>query len=151
MIENYLGILEESLQKKLLVLNEIIEYNNKQEKLLKQENVSLDELDDNMNQKDVLIQKLLKLDEGFEVLYERIREQLINNKEKYKEQIKRLQNMISEVTEKSVSIQAQETRNKKMIEDYFRKGKQQLRQGRQASKAAYDYYKNMNNTNVVPP
>ncbi len=151
MIENYLKILEESLQKKLVVLGEIATYNDEQESMLKQENVSLDELDSNMRRKDDLIQKLLKLDDGFESLYERIREQLLENKEVYKAQIKHLKELISQVTEKSVSIQAQEARNKKLIENYFSKEKDQLRHGRQASKAAYDYYRSMNNTNVVPP
>lgn len=151
MIENYLKILEESLQKKLTVLDEIIAYNKEQEKLLKKEDVSLDELDANMSLKDGLIQKLLKLDEGFELLYERIREQLLGNKDAYKTQIKSLQQLISKVTEKSVSIQAQEARNKKLVESYFAREKEQLKQGRQASRAAYDYYKNMNNTNIVPP
>lgn len=151
MIENYLKILEDSLQKKSKVLDEIILYNQGQETLLKQENVSLDELDANMSQKNELIQKLVKLDEGFENLYEKIREQLVGNRTRYAEQISRLQNLISEVTEKSVSIQAQEARNKKLIEVYFANEKGQLRQGRQVSKAAYDYYKNMNNMNVVPP
>ena len=151
MIENYLKILEDSLKKKSKVLDEIISYNQEQETLLKQESVSLDELDANMSLKDELIQKLVKLDEGFENLYEKIREQLLANKALYAEQISRLQKLISEVTEKSVSIQAQETRNKKLIEVYFTNEKSQLRQGRQVSKAAYGYYKSMNNMNVVPP
>ncbi len=151
MIKNYLEIMEDSLKKKLAVLDEIIEYNSGQEKLLRQEKISLDELDANMSQKDELIQKLLKLDEGFETLYERIREQLLGNKTAYKEQIKRLQDLISLVTEKSVTVQAQETRNKKLVESYFAKEKSQIGQGRQASKVAYDYYKSMSNANVVPP
>lgn len=151
MIENYLKILEDSLKKKSKVLDEIISYNQEQETLLKQESVSLDELDANMSLKDELIQKLVKLDEGFENLYEKIREQLLANKALYAEQISRLQKLISEVTEKSVSIQAQETRNKKLIEVYFTNEKSQLRQGRQVSKAAYGYYKSMNNMNVVLP
>lgn len=151
MIENYLKILEDSLLKKIDVLNEITTYNKEQEKLLREEDVSLEELDINMSKKDELIKKLTELDDGFETLYERIREQLLNNKEMYRAQIVRLQDMISQVMEKSVSIQAQEVRNKKLIEMYFSKEKQQLRQGRQASKAAYDYYKSMNNTAIVPP
>lgn len=151
MIENYLKILEESLLKKIAVLDEIIVYNKEQEKLLEKESVSLDELDFNMSKKDGLIRKLTELDDGFEALYERIREQLLGNKEMYRAQIKYLQELIAQVTERSVSIQAQEARNKKLIESYFAKEKSQLRQGRQASKAAYDYYKSMNNTAVVPP
>ena len=108
MIENYLGILEESLEKKVLVLDEIEDYTAKQERLLKQEKVSMEELDANMEQKDGLIQKLTALDDGFETLYERVKEQLSTNKDAYKNQIKRIQELITKVTEKSVSIQAKE-------------------------------------------
>ena len=150
-MENYLDILEGSLQKKLKVLEEIAVYNQEQEQLLKKESVPLEELDENMNHKDELIQKLTVLDEGFETLYERIKEQLLAGKDDYKEQINKLQQLISQITEKGVSIQAQEARNKKLIEDYFKKERSQLRQNRQSSKAAYNYYKSVNNTNVVMP
>lgn len=149
MIENYLGILESSLEKKVAVLHEIEDYNDEQEQLLKQEKVSMEELDANMEKKDVLIQKLTDLDEGFETLYERIREQLVANKDAYKEQIKRIQGLITQVTDKSVSIQVQESRNKKLIEDYFLKERSQIRQGRKASKTAYSYYKSMSNVDDV--
>ena len=56
-----------------------------------------------------------------------------------------MQELISEITEKSVSIQAQEARNKGMIENYFARERGQLRQSRQVSKAAYGYYKSMSN------
>lgn len=149
MIENYLGILEKSLEKKILVLNEIEDYTAKQESLLKQENVSMEELDANMEQKDDLIQKLTDLDEGFEALYERVKEQLSANKDAYKEQIKRIQNLITKVTEKSVSIQARESRNKKLVEDYFAKKKSEIRQSRQASKTVLNYYKSMSDTSAI--
>ena len=47
-MENYLDILEESLQKKLKVLEEITVYNQEQEHLIKKEGVSPEELDENM-------------------------------------------------------------------------------------------------------
>lgn len=150
MIENYLDILEESLCKKSAALDEILEYNGAQERLLKEDKVSLEDLDENMNQKDLLVQKIMDLDEGFETLFDRLREQLYANKDLYSEQIRRLQGLIAQVTEKSVSVQAQEARNKKLIEDYFTAEKVQLRQGKKASKAAYGYYKSMSNSNAVP-
>ena len=151
MIKNYLQILEDSLVKKSEVLDQIIAYNKEQEELLKKEDISLEELDENMAKKDEFIQSLLQLDEGFESLYEKIREQLLGNKALYAQQIRRLQELISSVTDKGVAIKAQEARNKQLVENYFAREKKQLRQGRQTSKAAYDYYKNMNNVNVVPP
>ena len=98
-----------------------------------------------------IIQKLTELDEGFEALYERIREQLLTNKDAYKDQIRRIQGLISEVTEKGVSIKAQETRNKKLVEDYFIRERRELQKGRNASRTAYGYYKNMSGNNVIPP
>ena len=129
MIDNYLGILEDSLHKKLAVLEEITAYNKQQEELLKKDTVSMEELDANMEQKDALIQKLTELDEGFETLYERIREQLLTNKDAYKDQIRRIQGLISEVTEKGVSIKAQEARNKKLVEDYFLRERKEIQKG----------------------
>lgn len=151
MIENYLGILEESLQKKIAMLNEIAEHSCEQENLLKQDKLDLEAFDVLVDKKDELIQKLLKLDEGFEALYERVREQLQADKDVYKGQIATMQNLIAQITDKSMSIQAQESRNKKMVETYFAKEKNAIRAGRQTSKVAYDYYKNMNNSNQVPP
>ena len=151
MIESYLDILEQSLIKKADILREISYYNNAQEELFKRQGVSLEELDENMNEKDRLIRELVKLDDGFENLYARVREQVLDGKDKYAEQIRRIQSLISKVTEQSVSIQAQEARNKKLIEDYFGKERQKIRQGRQSSRAAYGYYKSMSNTNVAPP
>lgn len=60
----------------------------------------MEELDANMEQKDGLIQKLTALDDGFETLYERVKEQLSTNKDAYKNQIKRIQELITKVTEK---------------------------------------------------
>lgn len=146
MIDNYLEILENSLRKKSAVLDEIIEYNRDQEQLLKSEKVSMEDLDANMEQKDGLIQRLTELDEGFETLYGRIKEQLSDNKDSYKMEIKRLQELIAQITKKSISVQAQETRNKKLIEDYFMREKSQIRQGKRASKVAYGYYKSMSSS-----
>ncbi len=151
MITNYLEILENSLKQKSAILNEIADNCEQQEQLLKQEKLPLEEFDVYVERKGELITKLTKLDEGFETLYARVREQLETNKDVYREQIARLQQLVTKVTEQSVSIQAQEARNKQMVEAHFAKERAGLRAGRQASKVAYGYYKNMNNTNVVLP
>ena len=78
-------------------------------------------------------------------------EQLQGNREQYAVQIKRLQGLVAEVTDTSVQIQAQEARNKKLIEDYFRKERDGIRNGRKSSKAAINYYRNMSKSAVMPP
>ena len=151
MIENYLQVLIESLQKKITVLNLIEETNNKQTELLKQESFGLKELDDFSEEKTEQIAKLEKLDEGFELLYERIKEELLRNKQKYTQEITTLQGLISLITEKSVSIQAMENRNKQLIEAKFREEREQLHQQKSSTKVAQDYYKVMHQTSFVPP
>lgn len=140
---NYLSILEESLRKKLVVLDKIQVYNEKQYKCFSSEEVDMTGFDAAIEEKGKLIEELTKLDEGFETLYANIAEQLKKNKEAYAPQIKVLQDLIRQVTEKSVSIQAQEARNKALIEAYFSKEKKQIREGRVTSKAAYGYYKSL--------
>lgn len=140
---NYLNILEESLRKKMTVLDRIQIYNEKQYECFSAESVDITGFDAAIGEKGKLIEELSRLDEGFETLYANIAEQLQKNKEAYAPQIKVLQELIRCVTEKSVSIQAQEARNKALIEAYFSKEKKQIREGRVNSKAAYGYYKNL--------
>ena len=150
-MDNYLKILEESLRKKLQVLDEIQAYNEKQKQVFQSDSVELDEFDAAVEEKGKLIEQVSKLDEGFETIYSSVAKELDSNREKYTKQIQILKQLIQQVTDKGVSVQAQEARNKALIESYFAKQRNQLRQGRQASKVAYDYYKSMSNTNTVPP
>lgn len=150
-MENHLSILSESLDKKIKVLEEIQKYNEVQEASFKDGKANLDDFDQAVEQKGQLIEKLNKLDEGFEILYANLAEQLKGNKEQYAAQIKVLQQKIKQVTDLGMTIQAQEQRNKALVEQFFAKERQGIRQGRQSSKVAYDYYKNMNQSNFVPP
>lgn len=150
-MESQLNILAESLDKKLEVLKEIQKYNAEQEKSFQDGQADLDSFDAAVARKGQLIDKLLKLDSGFETMYAGLSEELKGNREKYAEQIKVLKQKVTEVTELSVSVQAQEQRNKKLIEEYFAKEREGIRNGRKSSKAAYDYYKNMSRSGFVPP
>lgn len=151
MTENYLNVMEESLQKKLQVMAKIQEYNLRQQEIFRTDSVELAKFDEYVEEKGALIEELTALDNGFETLYQKVSEELSGNREKYAEQIKRLQELVTRVTEESVSIQAQEARNKKLVEDYFHKQRINIGQNRKSSKAAYDYYKSMSHASVVQP
>lgn len=150
-MENQLTILAESLEKKIQVLTEIQAYNKRQEEIFSAETVDMSGFDAAVEEKGRLIERLSRLDEGFEILYAKLSEQLQGNREKYASQIRTLQQQIAQITEMSVVIQAQEKRNKQLIEQYFAKQRAGIRQNRKTSKAAYDYYKKMNNASYVPP
>lgn len=151
MLNPYLTILIESLQKKSKVLDEISAYNERQSQLFKSGDASLETFDSLVEEKGKLIEALVKLDEGFETLYDRIAEEVATNKDLYADQIRQLQEWIKKVTDQSVAIQAQEARNKDLVENYFRRQKEQLKSKKQSSQAAINYYKNMSRTSVVSP
>lgn len=150
-MDNYLSVLEDSLKKKLQILDELTDYTTQQQELLKVEELDYEAFDRLVDQKDPLIQKIMELDQGFETVYDRIKEQLLGNKEQYAAQIRALQSLIGELTDKSVKLQTMEQRNKSAVEQQFRKSREKIRQGRQNKQAALNYYKNMNNANYVPP
>lgn len=151
MTENYLKVLEESLEKKLQILQQLQEYSEEQQKVFQAPTVDLEKFDEYVDKKDKLIEELTILDNGFETLYRNVSQELEGNREKYAAQIKQLQELVTRVTEKSVSIQAQEARNKKLVDDFFRRERANLAQSRKTSKAAFDYYRSMSNTNVQSP
>lgn len=151
MTENYLNLLEESLKRKLQVMSDIQKYNLRQQELFQSNDVDLDKFDEYVAEKGDLIDRLSSLDNGFERLYANVAQQLKDNRQQYAEQIGRLQKMVAEVTDASVAIQAQEARNKKLIEDYFRREREGIRMGRKSSRAAIGYYKTMSNSAVVMP
>lgn len=150
-MDNYLSVLEDSLKKKLQILDELTDYTTQQQELLKVEELDYEAFDRLVDQKDPLIQRIMELDQGFETVYDRIKEQLLGNKEQYAAQIRALQSLIGELTDKSVKLQTMEQRNKSAVEQQFRKSREKIRKGRQNKQAALNYYKNMNNSNYVPP
>ena len=128
MTGNYLTLLEESLRRKLQVkldvLGHIEEIGQVQTEILKKETFDMEAFDRTVDEKDAFVTELIKLDEGFESLYDRIKEEFARDKSSYAGQIKHLQKLISEITDKNVSIQAEESRNKAMLENYFAKERQ---------------------------
>lgn len=147
--ENYLNILEQSLKKKLGVLNQIRVKNEQQRVLLSDPELTPEDFEENINSKAALVDELNLLDEGFEEIYARIREQLDAGKEKYHEQIKRLQELIRQVTAEGSSIQAEEQRNYKLAQSKFESIKKQVREVKASHKAVSQYYRNMTKTNYV--
>ena len=150
-MENYLLILQDSLVKKLRVLEQLEACNIRQEDALKKEPVSLEEFDSITDEKGELITQMTKLDNGFEQLYGRVKEQLEASKDTYRMEIASLQELVRQITDMSMTLQAQEARNKALVENFFAKEKTTLRQGRLGSQAAMSYYANMSRMRINDP
>lgn len=147
--KEYIAVLIQSLEKKRELLDQIIAKNKEQKNLFLDEESDPDRLEENMQEKSVLIDQLNELDEGFQQIYDRVKSTLQKDKESYKEEIRTMQALITEITEKSTSIQAQEQRNRVLAEKRFASVKKGIRKARSSNQAASKYYKSMANLNVV--
>lgn len=150
-MEALLQILQDSLEKKIDLLETIEEKSKEQEIIIKKENFTFQEMDENMEEKSKLIEQLSLLDNGFETLYEKIRKELLENKEQYRIQIEEIQNLIVEVTARGASIEAIEARNKAAIEAYFSREKKELQKRKNVSSVARSYYQTAKQMNNVVP
>ncbi|MBR1861089.1 MAG: flagellar export chaperone FlgN [Lachnospiraceae bacterium] len=148
MDQNYVIILEESLIQKNKVLDEIKSLCEEQGRVIA-DDMQLEALDSYIEKKGILIEQLEKLDEGFESLYEKVSEEIKRDREKYAVQIRHMQSLISEITDKSNAIQAQEERNRSLINNYFGKRRSEVKEGRVNSKVAMNYYKVQSNSSFV--
>lgn len=147
----YLNILQDSLKKKIGILDEIDRLCRLQGEILAASPVDYDKFDQAVDDKDVCINQLNELDEGFELLYGRVREELQGKKEQYAAWIAETQRLITAVMDKSVSIQTQENRNRAAVERAFYRERQEISRGKRSMSVAMDYYRNMNNSHVVEP
>lgn len=150
-MEALLQILQDSLEKKIVLLADIEEKSKEQEAIIKKENFTFQEMDENMDAKSKLIEELSLLDNGFETLYEKIREELLENKDQYRVQIEEIQNLIVEVTARGASIEAIEARNKAAIEAYFSREKKELQKRKNVSSVARSYYQTAKQMKNVAP
>ena len=149
--ENYIEIMIQSLEKKIRVLDGIIDLNREQKILLENPSLGPEEFEQNVKRKGQKIEELDFLDEGFQQLYDRVKEELDENRERYASQIRRMQDLIREISAKSASIQTQEARNKTLAEQKFASVRKQVKQVRNGQKIVKQYYDNMKKTYHTDP
>lgn len=143
MENTYLTALKESLEKKIEVLEKIHIKDEEQLEIAKAPNFRYDDFDKNAEEKGVLIYKLNKLDDGFESLYEKVRDELTVNKSAYAEEIKTMQALITRITDLSTKIQAEEARNKAAVERAIKAEREKIKTQRSGIKAIQSYTKTM--------
>jgi hypothetical protein len=141
----YVHILTDTLTKKKSLLDKLIQITIMQEEYITLTPPDIDNFETSLNDKDILIEKINELDEGFENIYEHVKEEIITNKIKHRDYILELQNLIKQVTEKSAKLQALEIKNKKNLEIFFANKKKEIKDYKKSSQTASSYYKNMMN------
>lgn len=151
MQDTYIEIMIQSLNKKMQVLDAIIEQNRIQKEVLEDAKAPVEEFDKTVEEKTRLIEQMQQLDSGFEKLFERVQEELKGRKEDYADAIRTMQSCIRRITDKSMEIQAQEARNKDLMVRKFAFVKDTAKSVRTNAKVANQYYKNMMKLNYVSP
>ena len=144
-------ILLQSLEKKNELLDRMIRQNAVEEEILKREELDMDEFDEAIDKQNSYVEQLEKLDQGFETVYDRVRGELIGNKERYRDEIMRMKEQIQQITDKIVTLNAGNMRNKMLAENQFKKKRQEIGAGVSKNRVARNYYNNMNNLNYVSP
>ena len=142
MTTNYLQIMIDSLKKKKDILDKIIVLNETQNKILSNTEFEHDAFENNMHEKGECIDELEKLDEGFQSVFDRIKEELSDNKT--------MKTLIKAVTELGAKIEVQEARNKVKVEAMFRRERQEHKEAKRSASMAKSYYQNMSRVSDEP-
>lgn len=139
----YINILINTLTKKDDLLDRIIQITLLQEECVDEQTFNMDQFDQIVEEKQPMIEQLNQLDDGFEQVYDHVKEEISNNKDQYKEEILVLQQLIKQVTEKSVNLQAIELRNKNKITMLFSCKKKEIKNFKMSKQTVTNYYKSM--------
>ncbi len=148
--DNYVQIMTDSLIMKKSVLEKIVVLNEEQKKIISSDDFDGNLFRDNVNKKAQLVEEINRLDAGFDDLFRRVRQVLDADKVSYSSQIAAMKILIKDVTELAVKVEADEARNKKLVEKKFielRKGVQKAKTNVQKTNA---YYQNMNKLDTSP-
>ena len=151
MTEQYLRALIDGLRQKEEILDKLTEDTEKQFRIVSDEKIDWEAFDSIIDDKASLIDKLNVIDEGFQAVFDRIKDEVKANQEKYRDHIAQLQYGIQCVTEKSTSLMALEERTRAKVSSTFGRERKQIVQTRSKNRVANSYYNNMNRMNYIDP
>lgn len=151
--DQYIDIMIESLKTKDRQLDLLLKKTKEQSELISGK--SYDEVDWTtfdviMSTKDSAIEKIVDLDDGFQKLYDRVREEVNLNRDLYKDKVILMQSMIRELTDKGLKIQVIEERNRADIERITVASKKEIKHAKRSVNVASNYYKTMSNSSLPP-
>lgn len=141
----YVNIMKESLIRKKNYLEEILELTNKQGELAAASELDEEAFSDIIDRKDVLISNVNEIDKGFSSVYDRVRSEILENKDLYKEELKAIQELIRSCVDLGMKIESAELRNKASLETAFARSYRGVKQLKQSKQVVNKYYKSMSN------
>lgn len=139
----YIRMMLDILSKKEVHLTSLLELTTAQEQILKGAEFDEELFVDLIAKKREHLRKIEETDNGFQSIYNRVAEEMKNNKEEYKDQILEMQGLITRVTDLGVRLSALEEKNKAALEANLQGKRQSIRQFKVSKQTADKYYKNM--------
>ncbi len=144
-INTYISVLHGSLRKKLELIKEILELTKEQNRVLSKEEVDVDSFDRLVSQKELKINEVLGIDNGFQSLFNKISGPVKENPQQYRQQILEMQNFIRTITSFGVEIENLEHKNKEKFKNFVASKRNSIKDFKVSNKTAVSYYKNMSN------
>ncbi|MFV0341939.1 MAG: hypothetical protein ACK5JH_03485 [Anaerocolumna sp.] len=141
--KTYVNILVDTLIKKESVIDDLIDLTTNQEEILKEEVFDIEAFDQTLFQKANKIEQLNQLDTGFEKVFQHVKDEIKNNVSDNKNQIVKLQGLITTIIEKSAKLQLMEKKNKNQFSACLMVQKKEVGQRKISNNVAANYYKNM--------
>lgn len=141
---NYILILKDSLKKKVRILDDIYSICVRQSDLMKDKEIDFEAFDDTIDEKEKLLKEMQIMDNGFQSVYDRVKELLLKDKSRFKSDIEEMQSLIRRITDKSMDIQTAEMRNKEAFQEKVILQRKEKKMSRAANQVAANYYHNMN-------
>ncbi|MBR1744159.1 MAG: hypothetical protein IJ733_20320 [Lachnospiraceae bacterium] len=135
----YISAMQDSLKKKYGLLEKILAWTEKQKDLLSGQDLDIGAFEEILDAKEALIRQVLELDQGFQRIYVKIKNDLEENKQEYKPRILEMQNLIRQNTDLGVRIQAIEQGNKRKFEELAARKRQEI-QGFRLNNRTTDMY-----------
>ena len=129
----YIPVMIQSLKKKSEILDAIMELNIRQSEELENPALDPDDFDKTVEEKSKQIEQLDLLDDGFQELFDRVKDDLKNHQDLYRDEIAQMQDYIRKLTSKSATVH------------------KQVREVRKSQRVVNQYYKNMMKTNYGEP
>lgn len=140
----YVKVLRESLEKKVELLKLISKEDEVQARVLKDENSTPDELQATMDHKDAWVDQIATLDDGFSVIFDKVKPLLTDHKDKYRDEIARMKELVRDITDLTATVRKQEQENYNLLDQKFTNIRKQVKKIRKSQSAVSSYYKTMN-------
>lgn len=142
----YVNMMVDSLKRKQQILSYLYECTKEQEQLLKAEEMDADSFQRLVDVKGERIDELNTIDDGFDTLFNLVKQEVQVNRQEYRDEICQMQELITEISELGVRIQVLEQQNCDHFKIYLARQRKAIREFHVNNKTAGAYYQNMANS-----